>query len=249
MKKRKIAAAVLAISMVIGQISPMTAIAGEQAATVNDTYSLESYDETEETVVDQLETDVETDTVIESTVLTETIETEVATGLAEGSELNEVQLESTTETTERPAPGTEVQYNDQITYIVNDDGETCRVQCTDRYAIEGTVEIPSELDGFIVTEIADNGFNECNSVDEIILPDTLKTIGEEAFGNCRNLPVILIPDSVESIGDRAFEGCEILTILFQSNEVPEGQSYWKGLDAEIDSGCLHYICHSFLKIL
>ena len=69
MKKRKIAAAVLAISMVIGQISPMTAIAGEQAATVNDTYSLESYDETEETVVDQLETDVETDTVIESTVL------------------------------------------------------------------------------------------------------------------------------------------------------------------------------------
>lgn len=233
MKKRKIAAAFLAISMIIGQISPMAAIAGEQAAAVNDTYSLESYDESEKTAVEQLETDDETDTVTESSVLTETIETEVAIGLDEASELSEVESESETETTERPAPGTQVQYNDQIIFTVNDDGETCRVQCTDRYAIEGTVEIPSELDGFTVTEIADQGFYECNSVDEIILPDTLKTIGEEAFQYCRNLPIILIPDSVESIGDRAFEGCEMLTILFQSDEVPENQLHWKGSDAEI----------------
>ena len=153
--------------------------------------------------------------------------------LSEDIELEEVETESETETTERPAPGTQVRYNDQIIYTVNDDGETCRVQCTDRYAIEGTVEIPSELDGFTVTEIADQGFYDCNSVDAIILPDTLKTIGEEAFLYCRNLPAILIPDSVELIGDRAFEGCEILTILFHGDEVPEEQSSWKGSDAEI----------------
>lgn len=44
----------------------------------------------------------------------------------------------------------------------------------------------------------------------VIIPDTVKTIGERAFDGCRLLKEIVIPDSVTSIGRRAFMDCKAL---------------------------------------
>lgn len=109
----------------------------------------------------------------------------------------EAETISESETQERPAPGTAVRYNDQITYVVNEDGETCMVGCTDT-SISGTVEIPSELDGFTVTAIAANGFANCESLKNIIFPETLTTIGVTAFSFAR-LTKLDIPASVTNI--------------------------------------------------
>lgn len=92
------------------------------------------------------------------------------------------QSEDGTDAAEKPAPGTIVQYNDQISYLVNEDGETCQVGITSK-SISGTIEIPSELDGFTVTGIAAQGFANVENEVQIVMPDTVLTIGEGAFYN------------------------------------------------------------------
>ena len=69
----------------------------------------------------------------------------------------------------------------------------------------GTVtalEIPSEIDGKTVTEIAENAFANL-ALTEVTLPQTLTTIGAGAFQGCK-LSRITIPESVISIGEKAF---------------------------------------------
>lgn len=50
-------------------------------------------------------------------------------------------------------------------------------------------------------------------VKEIVLPSTLKYIGEEAFVNCSRLKIIEIPEGVEDIGIRAFYNCPSLKFI------------------------------------
>lgn len=47
-------------------------------------------------------------------------------------------------------------------------------------------------------------------VKEVVLPDTIKSIGTEAFENCKKLKKINLPKGLETISPRAFYGCKIL---------------------------------------
>ena len=61
-------------------------------------------------------------------------------------------------------------------------------------------------------------FSGCTDLIEIIIPNTIKTIGARAFKGCTNLTEIYIPSSVNSIGEEAFSGCSNLkTIRFGEN--------------------------------
>ena len=250
MKKCKILAVMLSISMAMGQMGPMTVVAAEQNAsgeamnTVaseegwldvesenawdaewywgsetsginNDSemwwgdaevidYSDESEVESDDAAVYQLEEQQEA--VIENNEIIETDEAEEITEtMGEDAESTSDETEAQSEeeavdeseTQERPAPGTAVRYNDQITYVVNEDGETCMVGCTST-SISGTVEIPSELDGFTVIIIAANGFANCENLTNIILPETLTAIGVGAF-MYSGLVEINLPASVVNI--------------------------------------------------
>ncbi len=79
---------------------------------------------------------------------------------------------------------------------------------------EMDVTIPQTVTGngytFTVTQIDSCTFRNCKPLIAIVLPQTLRSIGNRAFENCDSLSHINIPDSVTHIGEAAFIGCKIL---------------------------------------
>lgn len=61
-----------------------------------------------------------------------------------------------------------------------------------------------------VTEIVQNGFWGCCSLQSVEMPQFVTEIGENAFLGCANLESIHIPESVTEVGENAFVGCRKL---------------------------------------
>ncbi len=76
-----------------------------------------------------------------------------------------------------------------------------------RTEADGTLKIPETIEGFFVTEIADKAFMNCAYLKEVVIPDTVESIGVKAFYGCKSLTDIQIPGSVTSIGSYAFYDC------------------------------------------
>ena len=97
-----------------------------------------------------------------------------------------------------------------LAYTVNADGISCTIAgigtCKDM-----EVGIPSVLDGYTVTAIANSAFERYGNLKKVVIPDTVTTIGERAFFCCVNLASVYISESVTSIGQRAFLNCSNLT--------------------------------------
>lgn len=53
----------------------------------------------------------------------------------------------------------------------------------------------------------------------VILPNSVKLIGNEAFGSCENLKEVNIPDHVSEIRERAFQYCDLRSIHFPKSVV------------------------------
>jgi len=76
-----------------------------------------------------------------------------------------------------------------------------------------------------ITSISKGAFAN-SKMSSVVLPNTLKYIGEEAFYNCENLASINIPQSVTFIGKNAFANCQKLeaatfTQGLYTSEVPK----------------------------
>lgn len=123
-----------------------------------------------------------------------------------------------------------------LTYTIIGNGYTCRTK--DGYFpdmstlvpgndISGDVEIPDvAMKGKTKYTVVGIGYmsfhqksgSEKEGITSIVLPATLKTIGENAFTGNKNLDKVEIPASVTSIGISAFMGCNSLS----SVKLPEG---------------------------
>lgn len=77
----------------------------------------------------------------------------------------------------------------------------------------GTVYIPST-----VTEIASDAFHY-QDMTAVMIPSSVKKIGNSAFVGCSDLKTVRMEDSVTEIGDSAFEGCYNLSQLRLSNQL------------------------------
>ena len=71
---------------------------------------------------------------------------------------------------------------------------------------------------YTVTVIGSAAFVDCNSIQEVNIPDGVTELGGSAFRNCSSLQTVNIPDSVTSIGMSAFYGCSSI----QEIHIPDG---------------------------
>lgn len=60
------------------------------------------------------------------------------------------------------------------------------------------------------TKTIPSGAFKGSGIEKVVIPDTVKRIGESAFSECRNLTQVEIPGSVSVIGVSAFEYCSLL---------------------------------------
>lgn len=105
--------------------------------------------------------------------------------------------------------------------------------------ISGKIVIPETYKGLPVTAIVAEAFkggsgtnaNANVNITEIVIPNTVVSIGDNAFWYCKSLQIITIPESVESIGKSAFGCCYALTDI----NVEQGNSYYSSINGNLYS--------------
>ena len=90
----------------------------------------------------------------------------------------------------------------------NGDGTLTAVRCVDRQADD--LDIQFEAGACPVAAIAPRAFEGCAALRRVILPESLRQIGEMAFSGCSHLRLLTIPGGVQRVGTRAFAKCSQL---------------------------------------
>lgn len=69
---------------------------------------------------------------------------------------------------------------------------------------DANLTIPNEIDGYIITEIGNSAFWDCNTLTSVTIPEGVTSIGNQAFMWCENLSEINLPSTVTHVGYSAF---------------------------------------------
>lgn len=105
-----------------------------------------------------------------------------------------------------------LEINSEYEYFVKSDN-TVSINAYIGNSISGTLNIPSHINGKMVTEIGDSAFANNmygnSMITEVVIPNTVEIIGKSAFENCTNLESIIFSEKsvLKTIDDSAFSGC------------------------------------------
>lgn len=98
------------------------------------------------------------------------------------------------------------------------------------------VEIPSEYEGIPVTTISYRAFAHQLGMKKVIIPDSVKEIGEYAFQDCPALEEVIFSDNLQRIGNRAFFDCKKLKTVNLPSKIIEIDEYALGYFEDFKSG-------------
>lgn len=104
-----------------------------------------------------------------------------------------------------------------VIYAVSNDGNYAEV--VGYTGTSSQVKIAEEYDGMPVEAIAGDVFKNNTKVTSIIIPDSVKSIGERAFAYCTNLSSIVLGEGVTSIAAHAFAYCTNLEAVVMGDNV------------------------------
>ena len=131
-------------------------------------------------------------------------------------------------------------YTEGLEYTLSDDGESYLVsgigEATDR-----DIKIKPRYNGKPVTGIADNAL-EHKSINSVLIPDGVESIGAKAFYGCEYLETVVVPGSVKSIDSYAFDNCVRITRIDYSGDI----SGWLNIEGlynlleDVSSSCELY---------
>lgn len=123
---------------------------------------------------------------------------------------------------------------DGITYKLNNEAGTAIVtyqyyNSESNYSqLKGEVVIPSTVhyvNDYTVTAIDFSAFENATGITSLILPNTLKEIGEYAFHECSNLKKVFLPNSLTYLGSYAFRSCTSLETINIPTSLKSMQTY------------------------
>ncbi len=96
--------------------------------------------------------------------------------------------------------------HDNFTYEYYSDG----VSITGVVQSVEVLAIPAVLRGYMVRRIESESFSSDTTLQCVVLPCTLSSIGHNAFAFCNNLRYIHLPDGIDSIEHGALSHCSAL---------------------------------------
>ena len=114
---------------------------------------------------------------------------------------------------------TEAELTDEQAYAFTllEDG-TYAISIAQDIELSGICAIPSEHNRIPVTAITENGFSGQSKLSRVLLPDSIRVLGDGAFENCDRLYSLTLGRDLTTVGARAFAGCAQLEEL----KLPDG---------------------------
>lgn len=106
------------------------------------------------------------------------------------------------------------------------------------------LEIPSSIDGYTVTVIGNNAFENNNNLISVTIPDTVTTIFKEAFAYCSNLQNITLPNSIEMIDYGVFRDCINLKNMYYQGSADD---WVKIIFDRFDSNPMYYAANEYFN--
>ena len=103
------------------------------------------------------------------------------------------------------------------------------VNIADYTGAGGDVKVPASIDGYTVTRISHQAFEDCINLTSIKIPESVTWIGDMAFSGCTSLTRVEMPSSLSSIGECSFYNCiQLTSITIPSRVTNIGRSTFYG---------------------
>lgn len=107
---------------------------------------------------------------------------------------------------------------DKFSYKLNEEGTGVIITGYEGKE-RGDLKIPSEINGYPVTEIGESAFENDRFSGEVTFPSSLVKIGKSAFEDCQLIGELTFPEGLTEIGQRAF--CNCGTFSNESLTIPD----------------------------